>query len=49
MLAPSKFTRTEEKFDLNKESKKVVIDADKIFIAGGTATGVNVLIFCYDF
>ena len=48
MLVAAKFTRTENIVNLIKESKKVVIDENEIFIVDGTATGINVPIFLYD-
>ena len=48
MLAPAKYTRTEKKVNLIKESKKVDIDGNENFIVDGTATGINVPIFLYD-
>ena len=48
VIAPAKFTRTENIVSLIKESKKVVIDGIKSFIVDGTATGINVTIFLYD-
>ena len=48
MLAQPKFTRTEKKVNLIKESKNVVIDKKEIFIVDATATGIKVPIFLYD-
>ena len=48
VLAPAKFIRTEKTVSLIKESKKVVIDENENFIVDGTATGINVPIFLYD-
>ena len=48
VLALSKFTRTEKKVNLIKESKNFVIDETENFIVDGTATGKNVPTFLYD-